>query len=47
MAKPLADKPNILVIWGDDIGDSNLNCCSHGLMDYQTPNIDRCAAAGC
>ena len=34
-------KPNILVIWGDDIGISNLSCYSHGLMGYQTPNIDR------
>jgi arylsulfatase len=41
MAK--TDKPNILVIWGDDIGISNLSCYSHGLMGYKTPNIDRIA----
>jgi arylsulfatase len=41
-----ADKPNILVIWGDDIGISNLSCYSHGLMGYRTPNIDRPAREG-
>jgi arylsulfatase A-like enzyme len=40
------DKPNIFVIWGDDIGISNLSCYSHGLMGYQTPNIDRLAREG-
>ena len=40
------DKPNILVIWGDDIGISNLSCYSHGLMGYRTPNIDRIAKEG-
>src|SRR4249920_785052 len=39
-------KPNILVIWGDDIGISNLSCYSHGVMGYQTPNIDRLANEG-
>jgi arylsulfatase A-like enzyme len=39
-------KPNILVIFGDDIGIANLSCYSHGLMGYQTPNIDRLAAEG-
>ena len=39
-------KPNILVIWGDDIGISNLSCYSHGLMGHQTPNIDRIAKEG-
>ncbi|HEX6182182.1 MAG TPA: arylsulfatase [Chitinophagaceae bacterium] len=39
-------QPNILVIWGDDIGISNLSCYSHGLMGYQTPNIDRIAKEG-
>jgi arylsulfatase len=39
-------KPNILVIWGDDIGISNLSCYSHGLMGYRTPNIDRIAKEG-
>ena len=47
MAKqPKQDKPNILVIWGDDIGQSNLSCYTHGLMGYQTPNIDRIAKEG-
>jgi arylsulfatase len=47
MAKaPKSDKPNILVIWGDDIGQSNLSCYTHGLMGYQTPNIDRIAKEG-
>jgi arylsulfatase A-like enzyme len=40
------DKPNILVIWGDDIGITNLSCYSHGLMGYRTPNIDRIADEG-
>jgi len=39
-------KPNILVIWGDDIGQSNLSCYSDGLMGYRTPNIDRIGAEG-
>jgi arylsulfatase A-like enzyme len=36
-------KPNILVIWEDDIGITNLSCYSDGLMGYRTPNIDRIA----
>jgi arylsulfatase A-like enzyme len=40
------DNPNILIIWGDDIGQSNLSCYSHGVMGYRTPNIDRIAAEG-
>jgi len=39
-------KPNIVVIWGDDIGLSNVSAYSHGLMGYQTPNIDRIAREG-
>ena len=39
-------QPNILVIWGDDIGQSNLICYTHGLMGYRTPNIDRIAKEG-
>ncbi|MGB5633441.1 MAG: arylsulfatase [Waterburya sp.] len=39
-------KPNILVIWGDDIGQSNLSCYTRGLMGYKTPNIDRVANEG-
>jgi arylsulfatase A-like enzyme len=41
-----ADRPNILVIWGDDIGISNLSCYSDGLMGYRTPSIDRIADEG-
>jgi arylsulfatase len=40
------DKPNILVIWGDDIGWSNLSVYNHGIMGYQTPSIDRIAKEG-
>lgn len=39
-------KPNILVMWGDDIGITNLSCYSDGLMGYDTPNIDRLANEG-
>jgi arylsulfatase A-like enzyme len=39
-------KPNILAIWGDDIGITNLSCYSDGLMGYRTPNIDRIANEG-
>jgi arylsulfatase A-like enzyme len=42
----MAKQPNILVIWGDDIGISNLSCYSDGLMGYRTPNIDRIANEG-
>ena len=40
------DKPNILIIWGDDIGIANVSCYSDGLMGYETPNIDRIAREG-
>ena len=39
-------KPNILVIFGDDIGQSNISLYTHGLVGYQTPNIDRIAKEG-
>ncbi len=39
-------KPNIVIIWGDDIGQSNISAYSRGLMGYQTPNIDRVAREG-
>src|SRR5215475_8131683 len=39
-------KPNIVIIWGDDIGQSNISAYSRGLMGYQTPNIDRLANEG-
>ncbi|WP_215405557.1 arylsulfatase [Vibrio gigantis] len=41
-----AEKPNILVIWGDDIGQSNVSAYTFGLMGYQTPNIDSIAKEG-
>ena len=41
-----SDKPNILVIWGDDVGQSNISAYTMGLMGYQTPNIDRVAKEG-
>ncbi len=40
------DKPNILVIWGDDIGQSNISAYTFGLVGYKTPNIDRIAKEG-
>jgi arylsulfatase len=39
-------KPNILIIWGDDIGIANISAYSNGLMGYETPNIDRIAKEG-
>src|SRR5262245_55150692 len=41
-----AKKPNIVIIWGDDIGMTNISAYSDGLMGYRTPNIDRIANAG-
>src|SRR5262245_27705563 len=41
-----AAKPNIVIIWGDDIGQSNISAYSHGVMGYKTPNIDRIAKEG-
>jgi arylsulfatase len=41
-----AKKPNILVIWGDDIGISNLSVFTKGMMGYRTPNIDSIAEQG-
>ncbi|HRO11568.1 arylsulfatase [Amaricoccus sp.] len=38
--------PNILVIWGDDIGQFNIGAINRGMMGYETPNIDRIAAEG-
>ncbi|MBW2244015.1 MAG: sulfatase-like hydrolase/transferase, partial [Deltaproteobacteria bacterium] len=40
------DQPNILVIWGDDIGITNISAYSDGIMGYRTPNIDRIADEG-
>jgi arylsulfatase A-like enzyme len=39
-------KPNIVIIWGDDIGQSNISTYSKGVMGYRTPNIDRIANEG-
>jgi arylsulfatase len=39
-------RPNIVIIWGDDIGQSNVSAYSHGVMGYKTPNIDRIAKEG-
>jgi arylsulfatase A-like enzyme len=39
-------KPNIVIIWGDDIGQSNVSAYSRGMMGYHTPNIDRVATEG-
>jgi arylsulfatase len=41
-----ADKPNILIIWGDDIGQFNVSAYNNGMMGYRTPNIDRIAEEG-
>ena len=49
MSTPLlaeAQKPNILVIFGDDIGQTNISAYSFGLVGYKTPNIDRIAHEG-
>ena len=41
-----AKKPNFLILWGDDIGITNISRFSHGMMGYRTPNIDRLAHEG-
>ncbi|MDA7918378.1 sulfatase-like hydrolase/transferase, partial [Mariniblastus sp.] len=41
-----AAKPNIVVIWGDDVGWNNPSCYNRGMMGYKTPNIDRIAREG-
>ncbi|MGR9356606.1 arylsulfatase [Rhizobium leguminosarum] len=45
-AAPGGQRPNILVIFGDDIGQTNISAYSFGLMGYHTPNIDRIAREG-
>ena len=45
-AQQQPQKPNIVIIWGDDVGQSNVSAYSRGLMGYQTPNIDRVANEG-
>ncbi|MEA3418066.1 MAG: arylsulfatase, partial [Campylobacterota bacterium] len=42
----MAKKPNILVMWGDDVGYSNASVYNQGMMGYQTPNIDSIAKDG-
>ena len=44
--QPVGGRPNILVIFGDDIGQTNVSAYSMGLMGYRTPNIDRIAEEG-
>jgi hypothetical protein len=39
-------KPNIIIIWGDDIGQFNISALNQGIMGYQTPNIDSIAKQG-
>jgi arylsulfatase A-like enzyme len=46
IAKVQAQQPNIVIIWGDDIGQSDISAYSHGLMGFKTPNIDRVAKEG-
>ena len=46
IAQTVPTKPNIVIIWGDDIGQSNVSAYTRGLMGYQTPNIDRLASEG-
>ena len=45
-ARPASGKPNIVIIWGDDIGQSNISAYTNGLMGYRTPNIDSIATDG-
>ena len=45
-AQAAAKKPNILILWGDDIGDRNVSAYNQGMMGYKTPNIDRIAKEG-
>src|SRR5882762_3653843 len=45
-ATPSSQRPNILVIWGDDIGWQNVSAYGMGTMGYTTPNIDRIGVEG-
>ena len=45
-AQAQTTQPNIVIIWGDDIGQSNVSAYSRGVMGYRTPNIDRVAQEG-
>jgi arylsulfatase len=46
VAAQAQDKPNILVVWGDDVGQSNISAYTRGLVGYKTPNIDRISNEG-
>jgi arylsulfatase len=46
LAHAQAKKPNIVVLWGDDIGQFNISAYNRGMMGYRTPNIDSIAADG-
>jgi len=46
LAEAQQKKPNILVMWGDDVGVHNISAYNHGVMGYQTPSIDRLAREG-
>jgi arylsulfatase len=46
MAQQVQKKPNILILWGDDIGQFNVSAYNRGAMGYRTPNIDRIANEG-
>jgi len=41
LAPAQSSKPNIVIIWGDDIGQSDISAYTMGLMGFHTPNIDR------
>ena len=46
LAQRTGDHPNILVIWGDDVGYWNVSAYNQGMMGYETPNIDSLAKEG-
>ena len=46
LAQAAQKKPNVLIIWGDDIGYWNVSAYNQGMMGYKTPNIDRIAKEG-
>jgi arylsulfatase len=46
MAQAASRPPNILVLWGDDIGYWNVSAYNQGMMGYRTPSIDRIAREG-
>ena len=46
MSQGTTKQPNILIIWGDDVGWWNISAYNQGMMGYKTPNIDRIAKEG-